>query len=126
MIRRPPRSTRTDTLFPYTTLFRSLSKFESPINLMSPVSDETEIGAYTYVGPAGEIGGAKIGRFCSIAPRVVIAPFEHPTDWLSSHPFQFGRSRKFKFWPEFSEFRFKQLPMKPPTSIGNEDRKSVV
>src|SRR3546814_8388908 len=25
MIRRPPRSTRTDTLFPYTTLFRSLS-----------------------------------------------------------------------------------------------------
>src|SRR3546814_3248859 len=27
MIRRPPRSTRTDTLFPYTTLFRSPSSF---------------------------------------------------------------------------------------------------
>src|SRR3546814_2600815 len=26
MIRRPPRSTRTDTLFPYTTLFRSLDR----------------------------------------------------------------------------------------------------
>src|SRR3546814_4457446 len=26
MIRRPPRSTRTDTLFPYTTLFRSQEK----------------------------------------------------------------------------------------------------
>src|SRR3546814_18052867 len=26
MIRRPPRSTRTDTLFPYTTLFRSLAR----------------------------------------------------------------------------------------------------
>src|SRR3546814_3428707 len=26
MIRRPPRSTRTDTLFPYTTLFRSIDK----------------------------------------------------------------------------------------------------
>src|SRR3546814_6871252 len=26
MIRRPPRSTRTDTLFPYTTLFRSESR----------------------------------------------------------------------------------------------------
>src|SRR3546814_9787925 len=25
MIRRPPRSTRTDTLFPYTTLFRSIT-----------------------------------------------------------------------------------------------------
>src|SRR3546814_3359860 len=29
MIRRPPRSTRTDTLFPYTTLFRS-SLFAAP------------------------------------------------------------------------------------------------
>src|SRR3546814_17289060 len=28
MIRRPPRSTRTDTLFPYTTLFRSLRSQE--------------------------------------------------------------------------------------------------
>src|SRR3546814_14597196 len=27
MIRRPPRSTRTDTLFPYTTLFRSFLQF---------------------------------------------------------------------------------------------------
>src|SRR3546814_3047582 len=27
MIRRPPRSTRTDTLFPYTTLFRSIGMY---------------------------------------------------------------------------------------------------
>src|SRR3546814_10550776 len=31
MIRRPPRSTRTDTLFPYTTLFRSL-----PVGVRTP------------------------------------------------------------------------------------------
>src|SRR3546814_5519520 len=30
MIRRPPRSTRTDTLFPYTTLFRSQNSFIGP------------------------------------------------------------------------------------------------
>src|SRR3546814_9085780 len=30
MIRRPPRSTRTDTLLPYTTLFRSLASLRSP------------------------------------------------------------------------------------------------
>src|SRR3546814_11549093 len=29
MIRRPPRSTRTDTLFPYTTLFRSDLSFDA-------------------------------------------------------------------------------------------------
>src|SRR3546814_14801870 len=28
MIRRPPRSTRTDTLFPYTTLFRSVASLD--------------------------------------------------------------------------------------------------
>src|SRR3546814_15881258 len=32
MIRRPPRSTRTDTLFPYTTLFRSLRQEEVAAN----------------------------------------------------------------------------------------------
>src|SRR3546814_6624413 len=30
MIRRPPRSTRTDTLFPSTTLFRSTARWTSP------------------------------------------------------------------------------------------------
>src|SRR3546814_8175411 len=30
MIRRPPRSTRTDTLFPYTTLFRSPAPIDPP------------------------------------------------------------------------------------------------
>src|SRR3546814_10003164 len=34
MIRRPPRSTRTDTLFPYTTLFRSWHYY-CPINPLS-------------------------------------------------------------------------------------------
>src|SRR3546814_16639569 len=35
MIRRPPRSTRTDTLFPYTTLFRSVPP-ALPKNPMAP------------------------------------------------------------------------------------------
>src|SRR3546814_9406302 len=34
MIRRPPRSTRTDTLFPYTTLFRSISTV-APLTLFN-------------------------------------------------------------------------------------------
>src|SRR3546814_11741328 len=34
MIRRPPRSTRTDTLFPYTTLFRSLSEDGDPLDAL--------------------------------------------------------------------------------------------
>src|SRR3546814_15295505 len=33
MIRRPPRATRTDTLFPYTTLFRSALEAETDLPL---------------------------------------------------------------------------------------------
>src|SRR3546814_11829223 len=36
MIRRPPRSTRTDTLFPSTTLFRSHAGCEAPLLHPSP------------------------------------------------------------------------------------------
>src|SRR3546814_14421941 len=32
MIRRPPRSTRTDTLFPYTPLFRSHADLDDPVD----------------------------------------------------------------------------------------------
>src|SRR3546814_2389581 len=34
MIRRPPRSTRTDTLFPYTTLFRSAVVVAAAVHLL--------------------------------------------------------------------------------------------
>src|SRR3546814_16598454 len=37
MIRRPPRSTRTDTLFPYTTLFRSAGRDDTSILIVLTV-----------------------------------------------------------------------------------------
>src|SRR3546814_8510365 len=51
MIRRPPRSTRTDTLFPYTTLFRSAD----PIGKRFRVGDVScdVIGLLTIKGQAG-------------------------------------------------------------------------
>src|SRR3546814_1248967 len=44
MIRRPPRSTRTDTLFPYTTLFRST---ESTFEVLR---DGFRLGTFGLVG----------------------------------------------------------------------------
>src|SRR3546814_15262437 len=41
MIRRPPRSTRTDTLFPYTTLFRSRCDFK--ITVKNPTAEAVEV-----------------------------------------------------------------------------------
>src|SRR3546814_3927629 len=53
MIRRPPRSTRTDTLFPYTTLFRSAAVPARP----GPRDDQ---GAWHY--PAEVQGRRPVGR----------------------------------------------------------------
>src|SRR3546814_19805409 len=39
MIRRPPRSTRTDTLFPYTTLFRSHLFATAPLVALAAMGD---------------------------------------------------------------------------------------
>src|SRR3546814_19542699 len=40
MIRRPPRSTRTDTLFPYTTLFRSQRRFKGNHAVVTAMQDQ--------------------------------------------------------------------------------------
>src|SRR3546814_21085857 len=47
MIRRPPRSTRTDTLFPYTTLFRSIN------SALNPTLDQVTVGKVTEKIAAG-------------------------------------------------------------------------
>src|SRR3546814_19245195 len=52
MIRRPPRSTRTDTLFPYTTLFRS--------NIVCAIDDLVLIGRREAHGVVAAIPGIAI------------------------------------------------------------------
>src|SRR3546814_1060997 len=60
MIRRPPRSTRTDTLFPYTTLFRSPVALHADDRRFhahcgrAPVDDQLELVAEI----AGDMSGA--------------------------------------------------------------------
>src|SRR3546814_358248 len=58
MIRRPPRSTRTDTLFPYTTLFRSACAMRYAYLLVAIVSEVVatsfmkESNGFTRIGPS--------------------------------------------------------------------------
>src|SRR3546814_2600036 len=62
MIRRPPRSTRTDTLFPYTTLFRSV-----PVIDGDPFEPGAKIAFHRGDKIAGE--GADIGQLAAILRR---------------------------------------------------------
>src|SRR3546814_2544291 len=51
MIRRPPRSTRTDTLFPYTTRFRSRSKVMTQRTNRTGLADATPpLGGVDAIG----------------------------------------------------------------------------
>src|SRR3546814_9535984 len=62
MIRRPPRSTRTDTLFPYTTLFRSVRcapeggamSFRSHLTFIVALGCSTRSGTGTGSGTRSE------------------------------------------------------------------------
>src|SRR3546814_12715780 len=75
MIRRPPRSTRTDTLFPYTTLFRSRTQFDGDAGHAHAARNVAagQPQAIEAVGQAARIERPELARH-----RVV--PFAEPSD----------------------------------------------
>src|SRR3546814_20250112 len=73
MIRRPPRSTRTDTLFPYTTLFRSRDGREEADALLQRNSGDED------------------------SPRILGAFNEKTPDWLAFYMFTYFTDRDGKF-----------------------------
>src|SRR3546814_11588544 len=60
MIRRPPRSTRTDTLFPYTTLFRSDALRPHALDIRQPAAAEVRVALQ------GEAGDLAVGPGCAL------------------------------------------------------------
>jgi acetyltransferase-like isoleucine patch superfamily enzyme len=81
------------------------------------------IGAYSYVRNSRLSRGVRrIGRYSSIAPGVAASDGNHPTDWLSTHPFQYGNSAMFKYWTKRKDLNY----LKPPkggrsaVDIGND------
>src|SRR3546814_15480495 len=70
-IRRPPRSTRTDTLFPYTTLFRSRLEAEFRDNGFSYLLFLRLVPAFPFwlVNIAPAMIGMPLGRFMAATDR---------------------------------------------------------
>src|SRR3546814_17094259 len=76
MIRRPPRSTRTDTLFPYTTLFRSgiAAAGDQRADLVSQLGLGYAVAQrYHLAGDleAGDVGGTLGRRVAALALQAV-------------------------------------------------------
>src|SRR3546814_6505710 len=55
MIRRPPRSTRTDTLFPYTTLFRSGLEMRAAVQADERLAEHGELHRQFLASPGRRI-----------------------------------------------------------------------
>src|SRR3546814_13781868 len=72
MIRRPPRSTRTDTLFPYTTLFRSLSKIPEVEHffIIAGSGTVTELVSFSQLAPWDERERTQMEIVCEIQPQL--------------------------------------------------------
>src|SRR3546814_15520338 len=79
MIRRPPRSTRTDTLFPYTTLFRSSSVAEfwamlarTGLSPLSEVGQQVKLTTHWFgVEITVDVGGTQVIEKALIDARSV-------------------------------------------------------
>src|SRR3546814_18863823 len=86
MIRRPPGSTRTDTLFPYTTLFRSGGDVDS-------AADALDVGAYdVHADPTPrDVGDCLGGGEAGVEDQVHDLAEVHPGGSLrGDHPTAYG------------------------------------
>lgn len=58
------------------------------------------LGAFSYTVD-GNVYQTRIGRYCSVARGANIGQFNHPTDWLSSSPFQYQRGFRIATGADF-------------------------
>lgn len=69
--------------------------YESVCHVPAAMRGQCYFGAYSYIGSGSRITDTLIGRFCSIAQNVYIGGTEHPTEFISTHPFTYDGSTLF-------------------------------
>ena len=73
------------------TIFTAKCTVESPVSLMAGEYGVGAIGAFSYTsGNFVSASTRSIGRFCSIAPDVVISDYQHPASMLTVNNIAFG------------------------------------
>src|SRR3546814_17693535 len=79
MIRRPPRSTRTDTLFPYTTLFRSVfARNLKDLLLAAPAGARATMGLDPGIRTGVKV--AVVDRTGKLVDTATVYPFQPRND----------------------------------------------
>jgi acetyltransferase-like isoleucine patch superfamily enzyme len=105
-----------------------ISFLEGPTMVQAHIASRTilQVGAFCSIA-GGKLGNVKIGRYCSIAPDVMIGSNEHPVDWLTSsrvtHVADLHDWARFVAPDRVNELRKQRLPFKDSckiTTIGND------
>lgn len=79
------------------------------------LEENINIGDYSYIKENSKIfRNTSIGKFCSIATDVTVGASAHPTDFLSTHPFQYVPGYLEQHTPPYTYDTFR------PTSIGHD------
>ena len=93
--------------------------YEAPIMIDSDLDGTIYIGGFSYTR-ASYMRDVKIGRYCCIAPNVVIGPSNHPTDKMFCSGALYHNN--FENWEEIFDCKFKKINFTENkfTIIGND------
>lgn len=95
------------------------SQYDGWINIeQGSCINRVNIGKYSSIGLFSYVADTIIGRYCSIASRVSIGAFNHPTNWLSIHEFQYRNG--YDLWKESLQIENKLNDQSKKTEIGND------
>jgi acetyltransferase-like isoleucine patch superfamily enzyme len=91
------RNTSQETMNPYpairllpgANIFKSTVEGPLYLGRGTQLGPDVTVGKYTGMNDNGFIARATMGAFCSVGARTAINPFNHPTNWLSIHEFQY-------------------------------------
>lgn len=87
----------------------------------SRIGPDCTVGRYFGLNEHGHLSRASVGNYCAFGARNAINPFNHPTNWLSIHEFQYHPS-SFDWVDEYNRFaRLERTPdMFRRVRIGND------
>ncbi|HVT27808.1 MAG TPA: CatB-related O-acetyltransferase [Lacipirellulaceae bacterium] len=91
------------------------------LNKNSQIGPDAVVGKYFGMNESCFIARASIGAYCAIGARTAINPFNHPSNWLSIHEFQY-HPKSFDWVDEYNNFvRLERTPdMFRHVTVGND------
>lgn len=76
-------------ILPGAKIFRSTIRGPLYMNRYAQIGPDATIGKYSGLNEHTYIARATMGAYCAVGARTAINPFNHPTNWLSIHEFQY-------------------------------------